>query len=104
MLKHTIQGTTPVSDYEYVVVLNGTDVDTIGVIIGLDGSVEKASPAPSIAITAGDVLTLRLRRTTGAAVTVDWPYIKVVLAQTPALAFTFDNGIAEGGYYFERTA
>ena len=102
-LYQIVQGTTVVTTFEYVFALNGIDVATLSATINVGGAADYVTPAPAVPVTAGDILTLRIRAVSDAPAVVDWAHVRVTVLQSPAVAFAFDIGLPAGVYSFSRT-
>lgn len=102
VLHQLVQGTSPITDYEYVFVINGVDSSVAPATIGVGGASGDIAPPPAQAVIAGDSVSLRLRPVSGGPITVNWAHIRVTITQVPAETFAFDTGLPAGVYSFSR--
>jgi len=96
-----ISGTLGASpgNYEVVVHKNAADVGVFPITVAPSGFIGTITTA--IAVTAADVLSVRIRPASGGARTPNWSYIAITLGQTP-IVFQFDAGIPAGAYCFHH--
>lgn len=100
-LRLVISGTLGASpgNYELVVHKNAADVAVLPIAVLPSGYLGTLSL--SLAVTSGDVLSVRIRPASGGARTPNWVYVSVTLGQTPVV-FQFDSGLPAGTYCFHH--
>jgi hypothetical protein len=100
-LRLVISGTLGASpgNYELVIHKNAADVAVLPITVLPSGYLGTITLA--LAVTSGDVLSVRIRPATGGARTPNWAYVSATLGQTPVV-FKFDSGLPAGTYCFHH--